>query len=125
MHGFKPSIIKWSFGFYTSHSVGFFIKTIKHKEVGFYNQKYLSADLDFFYKMIVNFKLKGAATKKNEVLGEFSKGGFSSKVNYLVHLKDLNQIRLDNHQNKFFVFFLYFIKILKKPKKFLDAHFKK
>jgi len=48
MHGYNPSIIKWSFRFYTSHSVGFFIKTKKHKEVGFYNTKYLSADLDFF-----------------------------------------------------------------------------
>ena len=43
MHGFRPSIIKWSFGFYTSHSVGFFIKTDKHREVGNYNSKYLSA----------------------------------------------------------------------------------
>ena len=122
MNGFNPSIIKWSFGFYTSHSVGFFIKTTKHEEVGLYNSKYLSADLDFFYKMIVNFKLKGIATKKNEILGEFSKGGFSSKINYIDHLEDLNQIRIDNGQNKFFVFFLYFVKILKKPIKFLKAH---
>ena len=122
MHGFNPSIIKWSFGFYTSHSVGFFIKTTKHKEVGLYNSKYLSADLDFFYKMIVNFKLKGIATKKNEILGEFSKGGFSSKINYIDHLEDLNQIRIDNGQSKFFVFFLYFVKILKKPIKFLKAY---
>ena len=26
MHGFKPWKIKWSFGFYTSHSVGFLLK---------------------------------------------------------------------------------------------------
>ena len=26
MHGFNPNIIRWSFGFYTSHSIGFFIK---------------------------------------------------------------------------------------------------
>ena len=82
MYGYKPWKIKWSFGFYTSHSVGFFIKTNKHREVGLYNPKYLSADLDFFYKMIINFKLKGIATKKKEILGEFSKGGFSSKINY-------------------------------------------
>jgi len=123
MHGFNPSIIKWSFGFYTSHSIGFFIKTIKHKEIGLYNSKYLSADLDFFYKMIVNFKLKGIATKKNEILGEFSKGGFSSKINYIDHLRDLNQIRIDNKQKKFFVYFLYLIKIIKKPIKFLNACF--
>ena len=53
MHGFNPKLINWSFGFYTSHSVGFFIKTKNHKKIGYYNQKYLSADLDFFYKMIV------------------------------------------------------------------------
>ncbi len=48
IHGYYPSIIKWSFGFYTSHSVGFFIKTSKHKEVGLYNTKYLSAEFRFF-----------------------------------------------------------------------------
>ena len=121
MHGFKPSIIKWSFGFYTSHSVGFFIKTDKHRLVGNYNSKYLSADLDFFYKMIVKFKLIGLATKKDEILGRFDKGGFSSKINYIKHLKDLNQIRLDNNQNFLFVYFLFVIKILKKPFKFLKA----
>ena len=121
MHGFKPRLVKWSFGFYTSHSVGFFIKTKNHKKIGYYNPKYLSADLDFFYKMIVDEKFKGISTKKNEVLGKFASGGFSSRVNYIEHLKDLNQIRMDNKQNKYFVYFLYFIKILKKPIKFLKA----
>ena len=121
IHGYNPSVIKWSFGFYTSHSVGFFIKTQKHKEVGFYNTKYLSADLDFFYKMIVNFKLRGKSTEKGEILGEFGKGGFSSKINYIEHLKDLNQIRIDNKQNKIFVYFLYFVKIIKKPIKFISS----
>lgn len=121
IHGYNPSVIKWSFGFYTSHSVGFFIKTQKHKEVGFYNTKYLSADLDFFYKMIVNFKLRGKSTEKEEILGEFGKGGFSSKINYIEHLKDLNQIRIDNKQNKIFVYFLYFVKIIKKPIKFISS----
>ncbi len=125
MHGFNPSIIKWSFGFYTSHSVGFFIKTEKHKMVGLYNSKYYSADLDFFYKMIVNFNLKGMATKKDEIMGEFNKGGFSSTINYIDHLEDLNKIRIDNNQNRFFVFLLYFIKIIKKPIKFLKAYISK
>lgn len=121
MHGFNPKLINWSFGFYTSHSVGFFIKTKNHKKIGYYNQKYLSADLDFFYKMIVNEKFKGMSTKKNEIMGKFASGGFSSRVNYIEHLKDLNQIRLDNKQNKYFVYFLYLVKILKKPIKFLKA----
>lgn len=121
MHGYTPWKIKFSFGFYTSHSVGFFINLDKHKKVGMYNLNYLSADLDIFYKMIVKFKLRGASTKKNEVLGEFGKGGFSSKINYIEHLKDLNKIRIENKQNKIFVYFLYLIKIIKKPLKFLKA----
>ena len=64
MHGYRPWKIKWSFGFYSSHSVGFFIKLKEHKKVGYYNIKFLSADLDFFYNMIVNFKLKGLLQKK-------------------------------------------------------------
>ena len=125
MYKFNPKIIKWSFGFYTSHSVGFFIKLEKHKEIGMYNSKFLSADLDFFYKMIINYKLNGSSTKKNEILGEFSKGGYSSKINYLDHLNDLNSIRLSNNQNKIFVYTLYYIKIIKKPLKFLIGFFKK
>lgn len=124
MHGYKPEIIKWSFGFYTSHSVGFFIKLDKHIEIGKYNSKFLSADLDFFYKLIVTFKCKGISTKKKEIIGEFSSGGFSSNINYIQHLKDLNQIRIHNNQNKFFVYFLYLIKILKKPIKFLSNYLK-
>ena len=125
MHGYKPWKIKWSFGFYTSHSLGFFIKTNKHKEVGFYNSRFLSADLDFFYRMIVEFKLKGIGTKKNEILGKFSKGGFSSRINYADHLRDLNSIRIHNKQNKLFVYLLYIGKIIKKPFKFLLAINKK
>tara|TARA_B100001778_G_C18567967_1_gene621067 strand:+ start:249 stop:998 length:750 start_codon:yes stop_codon:yes gene_type:complete len=124
MYGYSPWKIKWSFGFYTSHSVGFFIKTHKHKEVGLYNTKYLSADLDFFYKMIINYKMKGLGAQRNEIFGKFEKGGFSSKINYIDHLNDLNQIRIDNGQNKFFVYFLYVIKILKKPFKFIKAYSK-
>ena len=121
MYGYRPWKIKWSFGFYSSHSVGFFIKRVKHIEVGKYNLDYLSSDLDFFYRMIVNFKLKGMSTKKNEILGQFSKGGFSSKINYITHLKDLNRIRIDNKQGKIFVYLLYIFKIIKKPLKFLSS----
>tara|TARA_Y100001958_G_C21160917_1_gene494804 strand:+ start:497 stop:1240 length:744 start_codon:yes stop_codon:yes gene_type:complete len=121
MHGYKPWKLSWSFGFYTSHSVGFFIKKDKHRMVGLYDQKFLSADLNFFYKMIKKYKLNGISSKKNEIFGKFEKGGFSSKVNYIDHLKDLNQIRLNNNQNIFFVYFLFFIKILKKPIKFTKA----
>ena len=121
MHGYKPLKIRFSFGFYTSHSVGFFINREKHLKIGFYNKKYLSADLDFFYKMIVKFKLKGVATKKNEVLGKFQSGGFSSKVNFLDHLKDLNKIRIDNGQNIYYVNLIFFYKIIKNFKKIFKS----
>ena len=97
------------------------IKTEDHKKIGNYNLKYLSADLDFFYRMIVNFKLTGIATKKDEVFGEFLKGGYSSKINYFDHLIDLNQIRINNNQNVLLVYLLFFFKILKKPIKFFKS----
>ena len=123
MYGYKPWKIKFSFGFYTSHSVGFFINRERHLKIGFYNTKYFSADLDFFYKMIVKFKLKGVATKKNEVLGKFQSGGFSSKVNFLDHLKDLNNIRIDNGQNVCYVNLVFFYKIIKNFRKILKSIF--
>ena len=70
-YGFYPKKIYWTFGVYSSHSVGF-IKTDAQKKVGYYNTKYkYSSDYDLFFRMIVKFKLKGMATKKNEILGYF------------------------------------------------------
>ena len=125
MHGYSSWKIHFSFGFYTSHSVGFFINRKKHLDIGLYNKKYLSADLDFFYKMIVKFKLRGMGSKKDEIFGKFTKGGFSSKINYVDHLLDLNKIRIDNKQNSIIVYFLFFIKIIKKPIKFVKGIFDK
>ena len=50
MHGYQPWKIRLSFGFYTSHSIGFFIKLDKHRLVGEYNLNFLSSDLDFSIK---------------------------------------------------------------------------
>ena len=75
--GFFPNKIFWTFGFYTSHSVGFFIKKKSQKKVGFYNLKYqFSSDYDLFYRMIVKKKFKGMATKSNEIFGVFRRGFF-------------------------------------------------
>ena len=40
LHGYKPHKIKYSWGFYSSHSTGFFIKRKAAEKVGFYNIKY-------------------------------------------------------------------------------------
>ena len=86
-HGYYPKKIYRTFGFYSSHSVGFFIKTDSQKKAGYYNTKYkYSSDYDLFYRMIVKMKMKGIATKKNDILGYFSPGGLSSRIKYIDYL---------------------------------------
>ncbi len=118
MHGFYPKKIKWTFGFYTTHSIGFFIKKSSQDKIGFYNTKYKwSADYDIFYRMIVKNKMKGMATKKNEVFGTFRPGGISSKIKYIDFLKENNQIRIDNGQNKIIVFGIFILRVLRNFKR--------
>ena len=65
LYGYKPFKIYWSWGFYSSHSTGFFIKLSAAKRVGLYNLKYkFSSDYDYFFRMIIKEKLKGIGTKK-------------------------------------------------------------
>ena len=114
LHGYKPYKIYWSWGFYSSHSTGFFIKTDAAKKVGFYNLKYkYSSDYDLFYRMIVKFRMKGMGTKKNEIFGHFRRGGYSSKISFLDHFFEEIKIRLDNGQNKLLVLFVIIFKFLR------------
>ena len=54
LYGYKPWKIYFTWGFYSSHSTGFFIKTNAAKKLGGYNLKYkYSSDYDYFYRMIV------------------------------------------------------------------------
>ena len=118
LHGYNPKKIKWSFGFYTSHSVGFFIKKKSQLKVGLYNLKYkYSSDYDLFYRMIVHFKFKGIATKKEEILGKFRSGGISSRLSYLKYLKENTKIRLDNGQNVIFVYLIFLARFLRNFRK--------
>ena len=118
MHGYYPKKIKWTFGFYTTHSIGFFIKKSSQDKVGLYNTKYKwSVDYDIFYRMIVKYKMKGMATEKSEVFGIFRPGGISSKIKYIDFLKENNQIRIDNGQNKIFVFGIFVLRILRNFKR--------
>jgi hypothetical protein len=72
LHGFRPYKIYYSWGFYTSHSTGFFIKRQSAKKIGFYDLKYkYSSDYDYFYRMIAKEKLKGVGTQKSEIFGVF------------------------------------------------------
>ena len=118
LFGYRPYKIYWSWGFYSSHSTGFFIKLESAKKVGLYNLKYkYSSDYDYFFRMIVKEKLKGIGSKKKEIFGIFRRGGFSSKVNFNDHLYEELQIRLDNGQSKIFVFFIFIYKFFKHYKR--------
>ena len=113
LYGYKPYKIFWSWGFYSSHSTGFFIKTNSAKKVGLSNLKYkYSADYDYFFRMIVKNKLKGVGTKKSEIFGIFRRGGFSSTIKFRDHFFEEISIRLDNNQNKLMVLLTVIIKFL-------------
>ena len=118
MYGFHPQKIHWTFGFYTTHSVGFFIKRSAQDILGKYNTKYKwSADYDIFYRMIVKYKMKGMATHKYEVLGIFRQGGLSSQIRYIDFLKENSQIRLDNGQSKIVVFVIFVLRLIRNFKR--------
>ncbi len=119
LYGYKPWKVYWSWGFYSSHSTGFYIKKDAAKKNGFYNLKYRhSSDYDYFFRMIVKNKLKGVASKKEELFGIFRRGGYSSKINFFDHFIEEINIRLDNGQNKLLVLFIFIYKYLKNFKKF-------
>jgi|TARA_B100000902_G_C27210837_1_gene864261 glycosyltransferase involved in cell wall biosynthesis len=120
LSGYNPWKISFSFGFYSTHSVGFFIKKKSQIKVGLYNLKYkYSSDYDLFIRMIKKFKLKGTSTKKNEIFGKFRRGGLSSKIKFLDYLKECNKIRINNGQNTIFVYILYFLRLIKNYKKII------
>ena len=113
LYGYKKWKIYFSWGFYSSHSTGFFIKKNPAKIVGEYNLKYIySSDYDYFYRMIIKHKLIGVGTKKKELFGVFKRGGFSSKIKFFDHLVECTRIRLDNNQNKIMVLITIIIKYL-------------
>ena len=114
LHGYKPEKIFYSWGFYSSHSSGFFIRLKSAKKVGYYNTKYkYHADYDYFFRMIVKKKLSGISTKKNEIVGIFRRGGFSSTIHYRKLFFEEMKIRYDNGQNLFLLLFIAVYKIIK------------
>ena len=120
LHGYKPKKIKYSWGFYTSHSTGFFLKNLSAKKIGLYNTKYrYHADYDYFYRMIVKEKMKGVATKKKEIVGIFRRGGFSSKIHYRKLFFEELKIRYNNNQNLVLILIITIFKFFKHFKKLI------
>ncbi len=82
-YGFNKHRLKYNFDFATSHSTGFFIKKKAMDIIGKYNTIFkCSADYDLYYRALIKFNLKGDCTKKNQLVGIFKSGGFSSKINF-------------------------------------------
>ena len=114
LHGYKKWKIKFSWGFYSSHSTGFFISNKAAKKVGKYNVKFkYHADWDYFYRMIIKKKLVGISSNKNELFGHFRRGGYSSNIAYDNHVLETIKIRLSNGQNNFFVLLITLYKFYK------------
>lgn len=113
-HGINFKKLSYNFDFATCHSTGFFVRRSKFKDIGYFNTKYkCSADYDVYYKLIIKNKLNGLSTNKNEIIGEVSAGGFSSKLSFLEHLKEEIIIRIDNGQNKLIVLLILINALLK------------
>ena len=118
LHGYRPEKIKYSWGFYSSHSTGFYLKKSSAKKIGFYDIKYkYHADYDYFYRMIVKKKMKGFATKKHEVVGIFRRGGFSSTIPFRKMFVEELKIRYNNGQSIILLLILGIYKILNYWKK--------
>ena len=63
--------------------------------------------------MIVKNKMKGIATKKEELFGIFNRGGFSSRVKFIDHFKEEIRIRNDNGQSKIILVLIIIYKLIK------------
>ena len=119
-HNFFPKRIWYTFNFYPSHSISFFIQKEVQKKIGKYNIKFkYSADRDFLFRLIKNQKFNGMPTKKKEVFGKFSLYGASSRVSFLEKNIEEIRIRISNNESilKVLLIFLvylnyYFIKKL-------------
>ena len=77
--------------------------------MGLYNTKYkISSDYDLIYRLIVKEKMKGIATKGDEIFGSFGDVGISSRYSFFQRLFSELRIRYDNNQNIFIILFIFF-----------------
>ena len=122
LHGYKPKKIYYSWGFYSSHSTGFFLSRNAAEITGKYDLQYkYHADYDYFYRLIVKKKLRGCATTKDEITGIFRRGGFSSKISFCKLFFEEIKIRLNHKQNIFLIAVIFSYKILKNFNKILSC----
>lgn len=112
--GFNKKKLIYNFDFATSHSTGFYLRKSKFQELGFFDTKYkCSADYDVYYKMLISNNAEGTFTDKQDLIGEVSSGGYSSKLSFIDHLIEEMRIRFDNKQNFFQIIFIFFNALIK------------
>jgi len=114
LSGYNSWMARFSFGGWTTHSAGFFIKKESHLKAGLYNCDYkYCADYDLFLKIILKRKMLGMGTLKKEVFGECLKGGFSARINFIDKLSEMSKIRICLGQNKLLVLVIFILRYLK------------
>jgi len=119
-HGFEPEKIFYRMNIYPSHSCSFFIKRKAQMKIGYYDTNFnWCSDLDLFYRMIVKYKLKGVATKREEVIGKFDMRGISSKISKIAFYYYEMKVRYKNGQNFFYLLILFNLKVLNLIRNFL------
>lgn len=111
---YEPNKMFWTFNFYPAHSGGFFIKKKVQDKVGNYNLRFpCSSDYDFFWRLIKKNNHKGISTNKNEIIGVFEPGGFSSNYGVFKHIWEETLIRLHNKQNKILVITIFILRLIR------------
>ena len=117
---FQPNKMFWTFNFYPAHSSGFFIKKEVHDKVGDYSLKFpCSSDYDFFWRLIKKNNHKGISTKKNEIIGVFESGGFSSRYGVFKHIWEETLIRLHTQQSQIEVITILMLRLYRNSYKIL------
>ena len=112
-YGYDFKRMMYNFDFATSHSTGFFLKKKIYDQIGNYDTKFrCSADYDLYFRLYKK-NLIGSFTKKKELIGKVSSGGFSSRLSFWDHLIEETKIRIKNNQNIFFIIIIFFNAILK------------
>ena len=111
--GFRPNDINRQFNIIPSTVVGFYVKLNSLKKVGLLNINYkIQSDYDWLYRMIVTNEMKGINTKGDEVFGDLGESNFSSKFSFFPRLLNELKIRLHNKQNKWFLGYIFFGRIV-------------
>ena len=112
-HGFNFKRILYNFDFATAHSTGFFLKKKIYRKIGFYDTKFkCSSDYDLYFRLYKG-NYKGGYTKKNEIIGNFASGGYSSRISFIDQILEESKIRIKNKQNFLMVALIFINSLIK------------